>query len=629
MEPVCEVTEYPVRQLRLLNAREYRATVRDLLPQVDGACMADSDCNVTDQSCVADVCVADPCSLHTFVLPAASPLGTTLHVAGDFNGWAGTLADGGLAMTYAPEEGLYYAKASLVDGTHHYKYVRDEQDWFADPSNPQTTPDGFGGDNSVLVQQCEGAAPPGDGSLDLAADFPVRARSQHYPFDNDATQGLVTSVHVEQFLDAGRQIAARSTSSLTDLLGCAPSADCIQGWVAEFGRRAYRRPLSAEEQSRMVGLATGFSDVQVGVSVALQVFLSSPSFLYRSEMGEADGEGFRLTQYELASLLSYTYLGTTPDDLLLDKAAAGELATPEQLMAEAQRLLADPRARELLQTFAVQWLGVDSVLTTDKSTALHPEMTPALRAQMLEETARLFAHVAFDGTGTYGELLTASYTFAPPELAAHYGIEAGDAVLLADGRAGVLGHGSVLATYAHSDQSSPVRRGLFVRERLLCEEFGAPPPDAGGVPDVDPDATTRERFDQHGSDPACSGCHQYIDPVGFGFEAFDAAGAHRTTENGVGIDDSGTLPDVEGRGTGTSHDFNTLAGLGAALAASDAAPACFSRQWMRYTNGRLEGSEGQCVVDNLAAGMAEDGGDLLRVLIRFAGSPAFSRRSAE
>jgi hypothetical protein len=627
VEPVCDITEYPARQLRLLNAREYRSTVRDLLPSSEASCSSDIDCNVQDQSCVGETCLADPCALHTFVLPVSSPVGS-VHVAGSFNGWPASPEDG-VAMTWAPALGLYYGKAVLPDGTHAYKFVLDGATWIADPSNPQTTPDGFGGNNSVVVVECEGAPPEGDGAFDPAAGFPVTARSEGYPFDNDARSGLVTAVHVEQYLSAGEQLAARASSSLPELLGCDPAAaSCIADWIAEFGRRAYRRPLRPDEQERMEQLADAWPDRAVGVGVALQVFLSSPSFLYRSELGTSGPDGYALTAYEVATLLSYTLLGTTPSAALLDRAGAGELDTVEQRVAEARRMLGEPEARELLRAFAVQWLGVEPVLGTDKSSSLFPGMTANLRGQMLQETADLFEHVAFDGTGTFSELLTADYTFVGPELAALYGVSAdGGAVPLSDGRAGILGHASVLATQAHSDQTSPIRRGLFVRQRLLCEEFGAPPPDAGGVPDVDPSATTRQRFAQHSESPACSGCHRYIDPLGFGFEEFDAIGAHRTSENGAPIDSRGTLVDVEGRGSGTSDDFSSLATLGALLASSEAAPACFARQWMRFQQGHLEGPEGQCIVDNLSAELAASGGDIRELLVALVRSPAFVKRA--
>ncbi|MCA9699864.1 MAG: DUF1588 domain-containing protein, partial [Myxococcales bacterium] len=194
-----------------------------------------------------------------------------------------------------------------------------------------------------------------------------------------------------------------------------------------------------------------------------------------------------------------------------------------------RRLLDDPRARELLGTFAAQWLGIESIAVADKSTVTYPEWQPALGAAMAEETRRFVTHVVFDGSGSFDELLTADYSLVNPALASHYGIAGLDPGLgdqdfveaqLPPERAGILGHASLLASYAHSDQSSPVRRGLFVRQRLLCQQFGTPPPNAGGVPEVDPNATTRERFRQHSSDPNCSICHQFIDELGFGFERF-------------------------------------------------------------------------------------------------------------
>ena len=615
--PICEVAAFPRPQLRLLNAREYRNTVRDLLPATDAACTSDTDCNVTAQSCIGDVCVADPCALHTFVLPSDTDLGT-VHVAGDFNGWPATVSDG-LMMTWVPDRALYFAKAAIDDGSWQYKFVLNETDWIADPANPTTTPDGFGGNNSVLIQECEGAPPPTDGSVDVTADFPVTARSEGYPFDNDADSGLVTSVHVEQYLAAGAQLADAATADLDALLPCPTTdADCPATWAAGFLRRAYQRPPLQDEIDRTVALVASQPDLRSGLDVAIQVALSSPSFLYRSEIGSEDGDSRLLTQHEIATLLAYTYTGTTPDDALLDAADAGALATPDERATQARRLLSLPAARDVVRAFGVQWLGVEPILTTDKSGSAFPSMTPALRAAMLEETASFMEEVVFDGSGAFEDLLTAPST--PSEaLAAHYGSDGA--------RSGILGHGSVLGTYAHSDQTSPVRRGLFVRQRLLCEEFSAPPPDAGGVPDVDPNATTRERFAQHSDNPACAGCHQFIDPVGFGFERFDAVGAYRTTENGDTIDPSGAMVDVEGRGTDTTFDYTSLPELGRILADSEAAPACFARQWFRYQVGHLEDPGAECSVTTLAARLAETDGNILDLLVALSEQPHFVRRS--
>jgi hypothetical protein len=175
---------------------------------------------------------------------------------------------------------------------------------------------------------------------------------------------------------------------------------------------------------------------------------------------------------------------------------------------------------------------------------------------MADETRDFVSSVIFDG-GAFEDLFVADRTAAAPRLRAFYGAD--DAGLLPEGRrAGLLAHGSVLATYAHSDQTSPVRRGLFVRTRLLCQTFGVPPANAGGIPEIDPDATTRERFEQHSSDPTCASCHRYIDPVGFGFERFDAMARYRTEEHGLPIDASGVVTSPEALGTDGLFEFESL-----------------------------------------------------------------------
>jgi hypothetical protein len=188
-------------------------------------------------------------------------------------------------------------------------------------------------------------------------------------------------------------------------------------------------------------------------------------------------------------------------------------------------------------------------------------------------------------------------------------------------RSGVLGHGSVLATTAHSDQSSPIRRGLFVRRRLLCQEFAPPPPNAGAVPKVDPAATTRQRFAQHTSNPTCQSCHQYIDDVGFGFERLDAVGRVRSTESGKPIDAQGDMNDLEGFGKGTHAPFATPGELGKILAASDAAKACVTRQVYRFARGHLD--DDVCAVAPIQRRFLEKGGDLRELLVAVVTDPAF------
>jgi len=184
----------------------------------------------------------------------------------------------------------------------------------------------------------------------------------------------------------------------------------------------------------------------------------------------------------------------------------------------------------------------------------------------------------------------------------------------------VLGLGALLATYAYSDQSAPVRRGVFVRSRLLCQELPAPPPNAGGIPEVDPAATTRERFAQHASDPFCRGCHRYIDGVGFGFERFDAVGRFRSTESGRPIDAAGNMNDSERLGDGVDAPFASLAELGAILARSPRAKACFATHLLRWADGEQEVDP--CTVSRLAPASA----DVREILIALVRSERFVRR---
>ncbi|MCB9683100.1 MAG: DUF1592 domain-containing protein [Alphaproteobacteria bacterium] len=632
--PTCATPAYPVQQIRLLTRREYDASVRDLLPSLVATCATDADCDLRHQSCVADTCVADACALVTFVLPAPDGPYGSVHVAGSFNGWPATRAEGGWPMTWVASERAYVAKHAVPDGRHLYKLVIDDGvDWVADPSNAATEPDGFGENNSVLIQQCDGAAPVTGDGFDPAADFPVESRPQGYAFDNHADAGLVTSVHVGQYLDAAATIADQALARPAELLGCTPTDDaCVRGWVTAFGRRAFRRPLTPAEVDRYAGYVTAQADRTTGLSVALQVMLSSPDFLYRSEVGEDVGDGTAvLTAWETATALAYLLWGTTPDDALLDAAANGDLDTPAGIEIQARRLLDDPRARGLVGTFTEQWLGIEKVSTLDRSEALFPGFTPAVRAGMRDETRTFVEHVTFDAGRTFADLFTSDVTWIGDAVAPFYDLPPPGSVAAVQvagdpRRAGLLGQGSVLAATAHSDQTSPIRRGVFVRERLLCQDLGLPPANAGGVPDVDPTATTRERFAQHTADPFCSGCHQYIDGVGFGFEHFDPVGRWRDDDAGQPIDAAGDLNDLEGIGTRTHAPFDGLPQLGELLATSPSARRCFADQWLRFTLGR-ENDPADCSLDAVDDPFAQSGGSIPELLVALTQAPSFTRRT--
>ncbi|MCA9705736.1 MAG: DUF1592 domain-containing protein [Myxococcales bacterium] len=619
------------RQLRLLTRREYDATVHDLFSLVDpSSCSDDAQCPA-GASCDGSSCVVETVPSTAFEIPG-QPGWTSVHVAGSFNGWPATVAAGGWPLVYDAAAGTWSGTFEVPPGQHQYKLVVDESSWIPDPTNPQTADDGFGGTNSVLDVQAQlEEVPPR--SLAFTDDLPVEIRPAGYAFDNNAAAGLVTSVHAEQYMRAAQSVAAFAVAESGAWLPCTPQGDgsaCAQQVAQQVGRRIFRRPLDEAEVSKYAALVTGEATFDDGLRVALQAMLASPYFVYRFEIGEADGERFRLTGYELAAALSYGLWGTTPDDALLDAAQGGELDTAEGVEAQVRRLLDDPRARDQVGTFAVQWLGVEKVATIDKSADRFPGFDATLRSALLEETRRLAAHVVFDGSGAFDELLQADYTFVDATLAGLYGVEppaAGWAQIAAPpGRAGILGHASVLAANAYPDQTSPVRRGLFVRRALLCQQLPDPPPDAGGVPDVDPTASTRERFEQHMEDAYCASCHQYIDPVGFGLEHFDPVGAWRDDDSGHPIDTSAELRGLEALSDDDVTAFSTVPELAAVVASSQAAPACFATHYFRYTHGRLETPDDACAVEGLTQRFAEAQHDVIALVVSTITAPEFRYR---
>ena len=618
----CDAPVYGPRQLRLLNRREYENSVRDLLG-VSIACVTDAACPTEAPVCDGGRCAERACGFTLFEFDPREREPSFVVVAGSFNSWSGTADGGGWPMREDPD-GIWRLETTLEPGTHGYKYVVNGVDWFADPDAERFEDDGFGGQNSLIDVECAEAADPFAG---LTERFPPEVRPSDFGFDTHADSARVNATRLVEFLDAAEVIADALVAEFSELLGCSGRSACEAALLDRFAPRVFRRALTDAERARYAAQFAEESELANAIHLVVRTLFSSPHFLYRSEIGEASGGAFRLTASEVATALAYTFWGTAPDDALREAAASGQLDDRAGVEAEARRLLADPRARDLVAIFSVQWLGVEAILTANKSPELFPEVDDTLRLAMLAETRRFVTHVVFDGTGTFGELMTANYTFANARLAAIYGLTAEGADLTQtayDGtsRAGLLGHAALLGTYSHSDQSSPIRRGLFVREHLLCQEFGAPPPNAGGVPEVDPDATTRERFAQHTADPFCASCHQYIDDLGFGFEAYDALGRHRTTDAGAAIDSSGNLNDIEGLGNGTSAPFETLNELGDLLAESEAAQDCFVRQFYRFARGHREDGETddssasrECAIAEVRARFAESGFDIIEMMV--------------
>lgn len=442
-------------------------------------------------------------------------------------------------------------------------------------------------------------------------NLPVEARIKG--FDNNAAAAAVTSRHVDEYVGLASALADTAVRTRkVALLSCDPAAaSCARSTVESLGLRAFRRPLESDEITTYLALFANeltSGSFDEGMKLLLQALLISPNFLYRSEMGTEQADGsYRLTPYETASLLSYTFVGSMPDAALLTAAGKGELSTPAQLAAQARRLLADPRARDQAVEFVTQWLRTDSLLAVNKDTQIYPGFTNTVRESMAEEQARFVEHLFFDTEGRFQDLFNADYVFVNNALAQFYGLPAPASdyakvtAPAGSGRGGILGLGSVLSSHAHSNESSPIKRGLFVRDRLLCQELPPPPPSLDTTPPgLDPTLTTRARFAKHTDDPTCKGCHQYIDGVGFTLEGFDGVGALRNVENGIPVDTSGSLVGLKSLKDPVDHPLAGSRDLSTLLASSATGQACLPLQLYRYARGYSEGEADLCSIRALS-----------------------------
>ncbi len=469
-----------------------------------------------------------------------------------------------------------------------------------------------------------------------SANFPQEGGSG---FDNNADVATMSQLTAQRYMFAAEEVSARAVEDLTGLMACDPTTDegCVAQWVEDFGAKAWRRPLDADELAAMTGLfdqarADG-EDVPMAVSLVLQAFLQSPYFLYRVELGVPGEQGtgaVRLTGHEMATRLSYMLWGTMPDDALFAAAEAGELSTPEQVEEQARRMLDDAKARRIVAHFHEQWLGTIKLASPDKDETVFPEWSEEIAATQALETLAFVDHVFFEGEGTLEELLTAPYTFVDDSLAEFYGIPAptGTGLQRVEAPAGmelsgILSQGGVMSVYAHADHNDPIKRGLFVREHLLCQ-LPPPPPPGISVPEIDDSATVREQFEQHRENPACRACHELFDPIGFGFENYDAVGRWRTEDNGFPVDASGELlqADIEGEFVGAGE-------LGQMLTQSDQVGECVARHWFRFSYGRTESAElDACTMDTLTTRFEESGHDLRELMVNLTQTDAFLYRTA-
>lgn len=452
--------------------------------------------------------------------------------------------------------------------------------------------------------------------------------------DYDATEALITERAVRQLRDGAERALSRRSEWSADVFPCdieGPSDDaCAEAFIEQFAPRAFRRPLLDEERQWLNDVyldargELGFTDA---MEVLAATVLQAPAVIYLGEQGTAVADGpdtlRRLTDHELASRLSYFLWDTMPDEALRQAADAGELLTEDGLRAQVERLLADSRAQERIGRLLWSWMQLDggmlhfSLEEADKRADLYPEYGPALQEAMRLELKAFVADV-LQGDGSFDTLMTSPRAYVNGPLATLYGVQDGPVgedewawvELPAEQRAGVLTRAAFLSVFANTAAQSPIRRGTFTLEEVLCFELGDPPPDVDDTPidGEDPDGgeamTVREATEARTGEGQCRGCHSVINPVGYAFEHYDAIGRWQDEEvvSGLPVDASGLLQgsDVDGSVQGAVELSQTLAG-------SAQVRACFAERWLEEALGGELGALDECAQDRVTEAFTASG----------------------
>jgi hypothetical protein len=377
--------------------------------------------------------------------------------------------------------------------------------------------------------------------------------------------------HVGQVFIEGPYNAegATDTASRKKIFVCHPltsrdEGTCARTIISTLARHAYRRPVTPADLETLTdfylaGRSEGGTFDQ-GIEAALQRILADPEFVYRGErepVGVAVGKGYRITDLELASRLSFFLWSSVPDDELIELAAQGKLKDPLVLEKQVKRMIADPRAEALISNFTGQWLSVRSLATSEPVINLFPDFDDNLRNAFQRETELFFGSVVHEDRSIL-DLLTADYTFVNERLAKHYGLpnvygpQFRRVTLPADldMRRGLLGKGALLTVTSNAARTSPVQRGKWFLQTFLGVSPPDPPPNVPAIKEKPADSTgnakaptMRQTMEAHHTNPTCNTCHQIFEPIGLALENFDAVGMWRTQDEGQPIDASGKLVD--------------------------------------------------------------------------------------
>jgi hypothetical protein len=460
-----------------------------------------------------------------------------------------------------------------------------------------------------------------------------------------ATEATFTPGSLEQYDVMARGIAAQimADKNRRAFMPCIPASDtgpdpaCAKQVIASVGRMLFRRPLSEKEQQRHLELADAsaknLGSFYQGLETGLASLLVSPDFLFQKDVAEPDSDHpgkFRLTAYAKAARLSFLLWNSAPDDLLLKAAESGELNSKAGLEKQADRMIGSPRLKDGIRGFFDDFLQFSLFDALAKDSTIYPKFSQAVAVDAREQTLRTIVGQLVTEDGDFRDLFTTRKTYLSRTLGMVYRIpvpvDGSDEWMpyefpAGDPRGGgLLTQLSFTAMYALPGRSSATLRGKAIREVFLCEKVPAPPANVDFSRfenSKDPvRKTARERLALHRSDPACAGCHAFMDPVGLALENFDGLGAFREHENGAKIDAGGVLDGV---------NFTDAAGLGQAMHDSPQPAACFVNKLFAYGVGHLPTKGEQDWITFLQAEFRADGYKVPQLLKRIVTSEAFYR----
>ncbi len=455
-----------------------------------------------------------------------------------------------------------------------------------------------------------------DVNITPANSFPLDPFASN--FNNNSDIQYLDSEMVENYFTASEAVVAEIFKIPSKIITCTPDSSstsimsCVRKILGPIAHRAYRRPVSSTDLAQIekvvnVGIQQK-ATFNEAIKLGIQTILMSPHFLFRIEKHYDPKNPLavsELNDFELASRLSYFVWASTPDEALLDLAESGRLKNPAVLKEQVSRMLKDSKSQSLSGIFVAQWLNLSSLLENHTvNPKLYPNFSEALKKDMQTET-NLMVNSVFQGNTPVSDLIEGNYSYLNERLAQHYdipgvtGTEFRRVSLNGTNRRGLLTQGSFLTATSSGEETSPVTRGRWVLDNIMCIRIDDPPPDTPSEPPDMVNLSRRERLEMHSKIPACYSCHSVMDPIGFSLEKYNAIGKWRTSIENQPIDDAAKLP--------TGEFVHGGLGLAEVLSKGTSFKGCFTNKLVTYALGRELKNYEKCRIKNL--GLNNIGGE--------------------